>query len=333
MLINNVPGVEPSVADTKFCCSDTQSLTASVTDYPTENGRRYHKYHEGSYIYPNDEQELDRLDMQHHMIKLVNDGRLFFAPIHCPKRILDIGTGSGIWPIEMASIFPEAEIIGTDLSPVQPNEVPKNVHFLVDDATEEDWLWDANHFDFIHTAHMIGSFPSFKDVLRKAFNHLKPGGYMECHEFDPKLKCDDGTMPPENPDGFCEYALLDWVDLNVRSSQVTDPPRQFRIAHRIARWMREVGFVDVQERISKVPTNPWSEDPHLRTIGTWSETNWLEALSGWSYKPLLALGWSKPEIEVFLVDVRKSIQNRDVHSYMDFYVVTGRKPCPGAQAS
>lgn len=156
---------------------------------------------------------------------------------------------------------------------------------------------------------------------------------MECHEFDPKLKCDDGTMPPENPDGFCEYALLDWVDLNIRSSQVTNPPRQFRIANRIARWMKEVGFVDVQERISKVPTNPWSEDPHLRTIGRWSEQNWLEALSGWSYKPLLALGWSKPEIEVFLVDVRKSIQNRNVHSYMDFYVVTGRKPRPADQAS
>ena len=27
--------------------SDTQSLTASVTDYPIEHGRRYHKYHEG----------------------------------------------------------------------------------------------------------------------------------------------------------------------------------------------------------------------------------------------------------------------------------------------
>lgn len=27
--------------------SDTQSLTASVTDYPIEHGRRYHRYHEG----------------------------------------------------------------------------------------------------------------------------------------------------------------------------------------------------------------------------------------------------------------------------------------------
>ena len=28
-------------------CSDTQSLTDSVTNYPVEHGRRYHSYHEG----------------------------------------------------------------------------------------------------------------------------------------------------------------------------------------------------------------------------------------------------------------------------------------------
>ncbi|PYH91961.1 hypothetical protein BO71DRAFT_451750 [Aspergillus ellipticus CBS 707.79] len=305
---------------------DTQSLTASVIDYPMEHGRRYHKYHEGSYLYPNDEQELDRMDMQHHMLKIVNTGRLFLAPVQHPRRILDIGTGSGIWPIELASQFPAAEIIGTDLSPVQPNEVPENVHFLVDDATEDDWLWGSDHFDFIHVGHLSGALPSYKDLLRKVFKHLKPGGYVESHEFDPKPKCDDGTLPPEDDEKFSDYALQDLMDLHVRSGQVSDPPRQFRVAHRLARWMREVGFEDVQEHVSPVPINPWSTDPHLRTVGAWNETNMLEAVAGWSYKPLTILGWSKPEIEVFLVDVRKSIQNRDVHAYMNYHVVTGRKP-------
>jgi methylase of polypeptide subunit release factors len=72
-------------------CFQSQSLFTALSDVNP------------AYIYPNDEQELDRLDMQHHMVKLVNDGRLFFAPIHSPKRILDIGTGSGIWPIEMGA--------------------------------------------------------------------------------------------------------------------------------------------------------------------------------------------------------------------------------------
>ncbi|RMJ25149.1 TAM domain methyltransferase [Aspergillus sp. HF37] len=267
--------------------------------------------------------------MQHHIFKMINDGRLLLSPIRNPKRILDIGTGSGIWPMELAPDFPDAEIIGTDLSPVQPTEVPENVHFLIDDAAEDEWLWGYDHFDIIHAANMTGSLPSFKDLLRKALNHLKPGGYMECQEVDPKPKCDDGTMPPENPDGFCAYPLHDWFDLNVRSGQTTDPPRQFRIAHRIARWMKDVGFVDVQQRVSKVPLNDWPDDPRLKQIGSWFRLNCLEALAGWTYKPFLALGWSKSEIEVFLVDVRKCIENRDIHGYMDHYAVFGRKPFPG----
>ncbi|GAT22430.1 TAM domain methyltransferase [Aspergillus luchuensis] len=289
------------------------------------------------------------------MLKLVNRGRLLFASPLSPKKILDVGTGSGIWPIELgkrkkknplppsspahptgqflivspshvASEFPAAEIIGTDLSSVQPNEVPENVHFLVDDVTEDEWLWGPNHFDVIHAGHLSGALPSYKDLLRKVFKHLKPGGSVQCDEFDPKPKCDDGTMPEEDPDKFSEYALQDLMDLHHRAGQASDPPRQFRVAHRLARWMREVGFEDVQERVQKVPVNPWSTDSHLRTIGSWNETNLLEAAAGWSYKPLTILGWSKPEIEVFLVDVRKSIQNRDVHAYLDYYVVTGRKP-------
>ncbi|KAJ5525466.1 hypothetical protein N7494_012116 [Penicillium frequentans] len=291
----------PKSSEPKSEC-DTQSLTDSVTDYPVENGRRYHKYHEGAYLYPNDEQELDRLDMAHHMYKLVTKDKLYHVPLEKPQQILDVGTGSGIWPIDMATIFPNTTITGTDLSPVQPTEVPENVHFLVDDATEEEWLWDADHFDFIHVAHMSGAIASFKQVLQQSFKHLKPGGYIECQETDPKPRCDDGTMPPENPDGFSTYALHDWFDLNMRSSQEVEPCRQFRIAHRLEKWMKEVGFVDVEQRKFKVPTNNWPTDERLKVIGEWSKKNWLEALSGWSYKPFLALGWSKPEIEVFLVD-------------------------------
>lgn len=42
------------------------------------------------------------------------------APIDNPKTILDVGTGTGIWAIEMGDMFPDAKIIGTDLAPTQP---------------------------------------------------------------------------------------------------------------------------------------------------------------------------------------------------------------------
>ncbi|KAL2870781.1 class I SAM-dependent methyltransferase [Aspergillus lucknowensis] len=295
------------------------SLTESVTQYPVENGRTYHRYHEGSYVYPNDEREMDRLDMQHHMCKMLTGGRLFFAPLRDPRHIVDIGTGSGIWPIELASVFPHAQITGTDLSPCQPDEVPENVHFIVDDCTEDEWLWNHNSLDYIHSGHLSGALSSYKDLLRKMFSHLKPGGWTECHEFDTMVRCDDGTMPPLT-DEIGSYPFQDWCDLQISSGHATDPPRQFRVAHRIARGMRDVGFVDVQEHIFKAPVNPWSSDPHLREIGRWNESNILDALSGWSYKPLTTLSWSKPEIEVFLVQVRQSVQDRRVHAYLNFHV-------------
>lgn len=44
------------------------------------------------------------MDMHHHIWKLINDDKLHFAPLRDPKRILDVGTGSGIWPIEMGAL-------------------------------------------------------------------------------------------------------------------------------------------------------------------------------------------------------------------------------------
>lgn len=36
------------------------------------------------------------------MVRIVQDNRLYLAPIgESPQRILDIGTGTGIWAIEM----------------------------------------------------------------------------------------------------------------------------------------------------------------------------------------------------------------------------------------
>jgi len=53
-------------------------------------------------------------------MSLLLDGKLHLAPLDAPHRILDIGTGTGIWAIDVADEYPMAEVIGTDLSPIQP---------------------------------------------------------------------------------------------------------------------------------------------------------------------------------------------------------------------
>lgn len=48
------------------------------------------------------------------------DGKLHLAPLESPRKVLDVGAGTGIWAIEFADQFPSTEVIGTDLSPTQP---------------------------------------------------------------------------------------------------------------------------------------------------------------------------------------------------------------------
>ena len=54
-----------------------------------------------AYLFPNDTMECDRLDLQYQALKMLHEDQIYFAPLKDPKRILDIGTGTGIWPIEM----------------------------------------------------------------------------------------------------------------------------------------------------------------------------------------------------------------------------------------
>jgi methylase of polypeptide subunit release factors len=60
------------------------------------------------------------MDFEHHIFSLLLDGELHMAPLKSPQRILDLGTGTGIWAVDMADKYPSANVIGTDLSPVQP---------------------------------------------------------------------------------------------------------------------------------------------------------------------------------------------------------------------
>jgi hypothetical protein len=48
------------------------------------------------YAFPNDERELERLDMQHAMQTMLLKDKLFWSPIgRSPQRVLDLGTGTG----------------------------------------------------------------------------------------------------------------------------------------------------------------------------------------------------------------------------------------------
>lgn len=217
-----------------------------MRDYPYENGRRYHAYRHGQYPMPNDEQEQDRLDTMHHFFKLLTRGPLFFAPItqvHQPERILDIGTGTGQWALEMAEEFPEAEVVGTDLSPIQPTWAPSNCKFFIDDA-ESEWAFPPREaFDFIHGRVLAGGIGDWKRLLKQAYNHLKPGGWVEFQEYEIKFTSDDGTH-------VLAPMIIDWGEKMDEVSEKFGKP--MNIATDLGGIVQEVGFTNVTDDVYKV---------------------------------------------------------------------------------
>jgi len=177
------------------------TLASSVLHYKYENGCRYHAYREGNYVLPNDEQEQERLDVLHHIFRMITGGPIFRAPLSGntrQQRVLDMGCGTGLWTITFADEWPEAVVIGTDLSPIQPSWAPPNCKFYVDDI-EGEWTYPpAEHFDYIHGRALLGSIASWKELFSSAFNNLKPGGILEillCADlWYPLSKC-SGVAP------------------------------------------------------------------------------------------------------------------------------------------
>ena len=147
----------------------TTSLKSSVTKYEYENGRRYHADDGSSWHFlPNDAEEMDRLDLFHHIMHLRCDERLHLAPINpYPQRILDLGTGTGIWAVLMGELYESASVLGNDLSPIQPTLVPPNVSFEVDDM-EKEWCYSSS-FDYIHCRYMAGAIRDWPKLMRQAY--------------------------------------------------------------------------------------------------------------------------------------------------------------------
>ena len=45
--------------------SSSTSLSEAFKQYPVEHGRTYHAYQAGNYSFPNDEQKMNRMDIEH----------------------------------------------------------------------------------------------------------------------------------------------------------------------------------------------------------------------------------------------------------------------------
>jgi SAM-dependent methyltransferase len=254
---------------------------------------------------------MDRLDLQHHCFRLTLDGQLYRAPISKDvQRVLDVACGTGIWSIEFADEYPSAQVLGTDISPIQPEQVPPNCEFLIDDCTK-DWIFHSK-FDFIHTRAIVAVIKDWPRLLEQAYANLKPGGYVECQELAFPIKCMDPGVTSENS------PLMRWSDLFSEAAERTgldaSGPRH------LAPKFQQAGFVDVNLKTYKWPLGKWAKGAKFKLLGRFVYEDFWDAL------PSLSMGlftrvlqWSRDEVEVFLAECRQEGKRRDRHYYADWY--------------
>lgn len=171
------------------------------------------------------------------------------------------------------------------------------------DDLEDEWIWSYK-FDYIHARHMVGSVSDFPRLFQTIYENLNPGGWVEFQDYYVKLDSFDGTL-----DGT---ALQRWNAM-INEALVPTGRSGLNSAH-YAGWMREAGFEDVTQEKFAVPGNPWTRDKTHKQLGVLQRTNILEGLHGISISLFTKfLGMSTEEVEVFLADVRRDINDTRIH--------------------
>ncbi|KAK4465270.1 S-adenosyl-L-methionine-dependent methyltransferase [Cladorrhinum samala] len=285
------------------------------------NNREFQRYAVENSIYfaPVDEDEVERLVYQHQVFNMMFENRLIFPPIQRPRRILECGSGSGAWAIEVAEEYPECEVIGIDINPYPvPEDIPPNLDFQVDDLNSPS-TFPSNYFDLVNSRMMAAGIHGnrwsnyMSDILRV----LRPGGWCQMVEIYFNAQSDNGTLT-EN------HALQMWSQNYMQSLQ---PYKDPRAPLRLQSLMTQAGFVEVESRLLRLPLSGWPTDPREQEIGAANRPNVHRLLSALALYPFSqGLNMSNTEFQLLVAQARSEADNPAFKAYFPVYVCIGRKP-------
>ncbi|KAA8575462.1 hypothetical protein MFRU_002g00730 [Monilinia fructicola] len=293
-----------------------------------ENGRLYHGFHKEKYPFPCDEDEKDRYDIFHKFFQVAMGGVLHSKNTKFTKnfdgpRILDLGTGTGIWAIDMADEYGSnggtGEVLGLDIARIQPFSIPHNLQFWQRDI-ESPWFGlEVESWDMIHIRMLSGGVVSWPALYQKVWRYLKPQyGRLEQVEIDFTPRTDFGQIPADS-------ALAIWIKKIFDATYRNHRPLAYNPETR--GMLEKQGFVDIQEEVIKIPLNPWPEDPREKDIARWYNLALTQGLEAMTLGPLVRMsGWTKDEVTRLLTEVRRDICSRKIRAYNNLHIWTARRP-------
>ncbi|GKT43721.1 putative methyltransferase tdiE [Colletotrichum spaethianum] len=211
--------------------------------------------------------------------------------------------------MEMGDLFPNAEIIGNDLSAIQPGWVPPNVKFEIDDL-ESPWLEDMK-YDFIFSRYMAASLSNWPKYVRNIYKGLNNEGWGEFQDYSLLFGSGDGTLTEKHETDRWDKLACGICD---------DLGREHSPGPKLEQWVKDAGFKNIVHHHYKIPIGPWPKEQHYTRISL------LDGLEGFTLKLFCGvLGWTKEEVIVLLANVQKEMKSNEFHAYLNFHVVYGQK--------
>ena len=266
------------------------------------------------YLLPADMAEVNRLDFQHYLLRQALKGN-YAAPLTNPRSILDVGTGTGRWAREMATLFPQANVIGLDVKipatddqadeGAGPDLRPPNYTFVPANVLEGLPFADAS-FDFVHQRLLLLALPAdrWPQAIRELIRVTVPGGWVELVEASARS---DNAGPANRTVSTWIIAASKKLGIDVT---VTDnlPP-----------LLEAAGLVNVKQRAVKIPLGAWGG-----RMGKMAETDVASAAA--ALKPLVLSGAavSPEEWDETMLAWNEEMKTRKASGIV--YVVYGQRP-------
>ena len=137
-----------------------RTSSAKPEVYLDEDGRRHRT--DAPYLLPKDLQEIQRLDYQHYIFRQILKGNTF-APVDAlltqGANVLDVGCGTGCWGCEIASTYPQTQVVGFDLENVPRSaSMPLNDHFQRGNVLT-GLPFAAQQFQYTHQRLLVAGVP------------------------------------------------------------------------------------------------------------------------------------------------------------------------------
>src|SRR5579859_3732049 len=264
------------------------------------------------YVLPADLEEMNRLDFQHYLLRQVFRGN-YAAPIEQPRDILDVGTGTGLWAREMATLFPSARVVGLDVTVPPADERaeaggrevrPPNYTFVAGNVLEGLPFPDAS-FDFVHMRLLVLAIPHdrWPFVASELVRVTRRGGWVESVEAT--------TLQHGGP---AMDMLMDWINTLLARRGINFPD-----GGKVGELMRAAGMVNVTATDVTLPFGEYGD----RTAKLLA-TDFFNGVKG--YGGLLQ-GIATPEqFEQVVAAARADTASPQTGCVSPFHIAYGQRP-------